>query len=176
MPMAATIGISASTASSVGALYRDHFQWLSRYLRGRLACAHVATDIAQDTFVCLIAGASRQPVDAIDEPRAYLTTIAQRLLANHFRRQTLEQAYLQTLATHPQAITISVEERLIVLETLQRIDAALDRIPSRARMAFLMSQFDGMTYAAIAVALNVHERTVKRYMAQAFEQCLRCLC
>jgi RNA polymerase sigma-70 factor (ECF subfamily) len=39
-----------------------------------------------------------------------------------------------------------VEERAIALQTLCQIDAARDRLPVRVREAFLLSQFDGLTY------------------------------
>ena len=41
------------------------------------------------------------------------------------------------------------------------------------RSAFLMSQLEGVTYEEIAVRLQVSVRTVTRYMAQGFRQCLR---
>lgn len=39
-----------------------------------------------------------------------------------------------------------MEERAIALQTLCQIDAARDRLPVRVREAFLLSQFDGLTY------------------------------
>lgn len=40
------------------------------------------------------------------------------------------------------------------------------------RRAFLWSQLEGLTYQQIAERLKVSERTIKRYMAQAYEHCL----
>ena len=67
---------------------------------------------------------------------------------------------------------LSVEERFILLETLQQIDAMLDGLQDNIRRAFLYSQLEGLTYAEIALKLKVSQRSVKRYMALAFEQCL----
>ena len=47
-----------------------------------------------------------------------------------------------------------------------------DRESTEAREAFVLSQLEGLGYAEIAARLQVSERTVKRYMAQGFEQCL----
>ena len=69
-------------------------------------------------------------------------------------------------------MTPSVEERMIILETLHRIDAMLDGLVPRVRSAFLLSQLEGLGYSEIALRLNISERTVKRYMVQAFEQCI----
>jgi RNA polymerase sigma-70 factor (ECF subfamily) len=45
----------------------------------------------------------------------------------------------------------------------------------RARQAFLLAQLDGLTYAQIAGQLDVSERMVKKYMAQAMLQCMLCM-
>jgi RNA polymerase sigma-70 factor (ECF subfamily) len=59
-----------------------------------------------------------------------------------------------------------------VLETLNEIDSMLDALPSLVRRTFLLSQLDGMKYEDIAQQLGVSLSSVKRYMAQAFRQCL----
>jgi DNA-directed RNA polymerase specialized sigma24 family protein len=46
-------------------------------------------------------------------------------------------------------------------------------LPPKARTAFLSSQLEGLAYEEIAVQLQVGVRTVARYMAQGFAQCLR---
>ncbi|MEG0885070.1 MAG: sigma factor-like helix-turn-helix DNA-binding protein, partial [Janthinobacterium sp.] len=56
--------------------------------------------------------------------------------------------------------------------TLHRIDAMLDGLGAKVRTAFLLSQLEGMAYADIAARLRVSERTVKRYMVQAYAQCI----
>ena len=109
---------------------------------------------------------------AIDEPRAFLRTLAHGVVVNHWRRQDIERAWLESLAAMPEPLAPSPEARLLALETLCRIDAMLDRLNPKARTAFLLSQLDGMTYAEIALQLGVSERMVKKYMAQAMLQCL----
>lgn len=72
-------------------------------LRRKLGCAWDAADLAQSTFVRVLT-ARGQPADTVAEPRAYLTTISQRLLANHLRRRQIERAYLDALATLPEPV------------------------------------------------------------------------
>lgn len=155
-------------------LYASHHGWLRNWLRKRLGNTFDASDLAQDTFMRLLEARrkSAAPDLALREPRAYLTTVARRVLCNHRRRQSLEQAWLAALAQIPAATVPSIEQRQIILETLHQIDSMLDALPARARDAFLMAQLEGMTYRQIAVAMRVTDRTVRRYMAQAFEQCL----
>lgn len=155
-------------------LYGDHHPWLLGWLRRKLGCTHQAADLAQDTFLRLIHAQLQglaHPAE-LREPRAFLATVATRLVANHFRRLSLEQAWADALAALPEATWPSPEQQAIARQALQRIDAALATLCERARRAFLLSQFDGLTYAQIATELAVTERSVKRYMAQAFEACI----
>ena len=149
-------------------LYSDHHGWLRGWLRKRLGDAHQAADLAHDTFIHLLT--REQPV-AAREPRAFLTTVAQRVLANHYRRQQLEHAYLAALAALPEPVAVSPEDRAIVMETLVEIDRMLGTLAPVVKRAFLMSQLDGMRHAEIASALDISVTTVKRYLVKAGEQC-----
>ncbi len=128
-------------------LYREHHSWLLNWLRKRLDCRMQAEDHAHDTFMRILA--ARDPY-AIVEPRAYLTTIA----------------------ALPEALAPSPEQHIIILATLQEIDALLDQLPAKVRSAFLMSQLDGLTYVEIGQRLGVSDRMVKKYMAGAMLHCL----
>jgi len=156
----------------VHTLYSNHHGWLFGWLRKKLGCAHNAADIAQDTFLRILTAQDKRSELDLREPRAYLTTVAGRVLLNHYRRLSLERAYLEALALVPDMYAPAPEDRLIILETLHEIDAMLDALPPKARTAFLLAQFEGLTYAEIGIRLDVSVRTVKRYMAQAFEECI----
>ncbi|NKF25095.1 sigma-70 family RNA polymerase sigma factor [Pseudomonas sp. BGM005] len=151
-------------------LYRDHRGWLESWLRRRMGNAWDAADLSQDTFLRVL-GSSQALVD-MREPRAYLLTVGKRLLSNFYTRRSLEQAYLNALAQLPEDCVLSPEQRWILLETLQALDELLDGLPRAVRRAFLWSQLEGLGYREIAERLQVSERTVKRYMAQAYEHCL----
>jgi RNA polymerase sigma-70 factor (ECF subfamily) len=151
-------------------LYRDHRGWLEGWLRRRMGSACDAADLSQDTFLRLLA--SSQRIADLQEPRAYLLTVGKRLLSNFYQRRSLEQSYLNALASLPEDCVPSPEQRWLLLETLQALDELLDGLPRAVRRAFLWSQLEGLTYQQIAERLNVSERTIKRYMAQAYEHCL----
>lgn len=161
---------SHTVEQSLQQLYREHHGWLSGWLRKRLGCAENAADLAQDTFLRVLS--KDRDLPTLREPRAYLSTIAHSLLVNFWRRQAIERAYLDALAAQPEHYAPSPEERELIMETLLAIDAMLLRLPGKVRQAFLWSQLDGLTYAVIATRLQVSERMVKKYMAQAMLHCL----
>lgn len=153
-------------------LYCDHHGWLQAWLRQRLGNHEHAADIAQDTFVRLLVS-GRLP--SVQEGRQYLTQIARHLVVDQWRRQRVEHAYLQSIAHLPEPQTPSLETRAIILESLIKIDAMLDRMPSKVRTAFLLSQFDGLSYPQIAERLQVTVSSVQKYMTRAILACYQTL-
>ncbi|WP_268799688.1 sigma-70 family RNA polymerase sigma factor [Pseudomonas huanghezhanensis] len=152
----------------VEGLYSAHHRWLTTWLRRRLGCPDSAADLAQDTFVkVLLARDTPQLV----EPRAFLTTVARRVLCNHYRRQELERAYAAALAELPECVAPSEEERAIILETLVELDQLLDGLPILVKRAFLLAQVDGLTHGQIAACLNISIATVKRHLNKAALRC-----
>ncbi|QET05562.1 MULTISPECIES: sigma-70 family RNA polymerase sigma factor [Cupriavidus] len=153
----------------VATLYVDHHSWLRGWLQRRLGSAEHAADLAQDTFVRLL-NSDRVPAQ-LEEPRAYLTTVARNLMSNHWRREKLEQAYLEALAHAPQDVGLSPETRAMLLETLVELDRLLDGLLPIVRQAFLLSQLDGQTHAQVAETLGISVPTVKRYIVKALQRC-----
>lgn len=117
-------GEEADVADDVmGLLYRDHSAWLRSWLYPRVGSSSHAADFAQDVFVRLLG-----VLPDLQRPRAYLATVGRRLVQEHFRRQSLEQAYLESLAGLPQATALSAEELTLIRETLEALDRLLDRM------------------------------------------------
>lgn len=160
--------LTTDASTQIHFLYANHHDWLKNLLRKKLGCSQRAADLTHDTFVRILANTPT----AISEPRAYLTTVAKGVLINWYRRQALERAYLDALATLPEREAPSPEQHHIILETLCEIDALLDTLPPLIKRAFLLSQIEGLKYENIAAQLNVSLITVKRYIKQAFLQCL----
>jgi len=163
------MGPSRSFELDVEHLYVQHHSWLKRWLRKRLGEAADADDLAQDTFVRIIR--ARRPVNDLHRPLAYLTTIANSLLVNRWRRLAVERAYAEALAAQPEQYEISPEERHLLIETITRLDELLHGLAPRVREIFLMSQLDGMTYKQIAAQLELSVDQVQRAMLKAFDRC-----
>ncbi len=137
-----------------------------------MGCSEQAADLAHDTFVRLIVS-GRLP--AAEQGRRYLAQIARHLLIDLRRRYRIEQAWLETLLLQPEAEEPSPETRALIVETLLQIDAMLGRMPAKVRSAFLLSQFEGLSYAEIAERLDVSVSSVQKYMIRAIQACYQVL-
>ncbi|TRX73846.1 sigma-70 family RNA polymerase sigma factor [Pseudomonas mangiferae] len=161
-----------SLRQDVHRLYHDHHGWLQGWLRRRLGDRERAADIAHDTFLRLLV---TRRLPGVGEGRRYLAQIARNLVIDQWRRQRIEQAYLDSLSALPEPETPSLETRAIVIETLLLIDAMLDSMPARVREAFLLSQFEGLTYPQVAARLGVSLSSVQKYMTRAIQACYQVL-
>jgi RNA polymerase sigma-70 factor (ECF subfamily) len=155
----------------VNTLYCEHRGWLFNWLRRKLGSSDNAADLTQDTFLRIIA--SRDTLLGIREPRAFLVTTANRLMADRARRKLIEDAYLRelALAAAHQAGHPSPEQILETVQALTQIEAVLDGLADKPRQAFLLHYLDGDTQQQIANQLGVSERMVRKYLVQALTHC-----
>ncbi|MDN6876554.1 RNA polymerase sigma-70 factor, ECF subfamily [Pseudomonas citronellolis] len=160
--------VSGTYSSKLECFFSDHHRWLLLHVQRYLGNRADSEDTAAETFCQLLA--ARVDPQGIQQPRAYLSTIARRLVYDRHRRRRLEQAYLDYLAGQPEALEPSPEERALLLEALSLVDRSLSGLPQEVKQAFLYSQLDGLGYAEIGHRLGVSERTVGRYMKQALRQ------
>lgn len=154
--------------AEVQSVYQAHHQWLRGVLLRKLGNASDAADVAHDTFERLIRANVREP---LSEPRAYLRTIATRLLIGRARRTAIETAYMESLALQPVAVEPSVESRALILEALEQICELLDTLPMTSRRIFLMAQLEGMSYADIGQQLGLTANAVQKSLARALVHC-----
>ena len=54
-------------------------------------------------------------------------------------------------------------------ELQAQIDQAIDSLPERCRIVFMLSRFDDMTYKEIAKTLDISEKTVENQIVKALK-------
>lgn len=166
------MSVATTSHDFVAELYVGHHGWLQGWLRKKLGCSHRAADLAHDTFVRLMTG---QRASFGTEPRALLTHIAKGLVIDHWRRQEIERAYLDTVAHLPEPQVPSAESQFLIVEALLRIDAMFSTLQGRTREIFLLAQLDGLTLQEIAARTNTPVITVRRHIHKALVACVATL-
>lgn len=164
--------MSHARSQEFGLIYSDHNGWLQSWLRRKLGDAHQAADLAHDTFVRLLSG---RRTDLGAEPRALLAHIAKGLVIDHWRRQDVERAYQEAIASLPEQQVPSVESQFLIVEALLRIDAMLTSLQGRTREVFLLAQLDGLTLQEIAEQTNMPVITIRRHIHKALVACVAVL-
>jgi RNA polymerase sigma-70 factor (ECF subfamily) len=138
---------------------------------GRRSGAAAAEDIVQDAYLRL---ARRANLSDIDNPRAYLYKIVDRILKRDAARSadvslwTEPDVCIDALLAHDHGAQPQDETST----RLALCTAALDELPDLQRHAFLLHRVDGLTHAEVAQTLGLSKRTVERYVAKALAHCL----
>lgn len=162
--------------SDVETIFRQHHAWLRGRLMLRASSHSEAEDVASETFLQLTEKGNSIEGELLNirHPRAFLSTIAKRILIKLWQRQDLEAAYEDTLRHMPEAMALSPETHAMLVEAICQIDRALAALPLPVKTVFLLSRLEGMRYPQIAAHMGISLATVERHMRRALLQCLRC--
>ncbi|AIN62288.1 RNA polymerase sigma factor [Providencia stuartii] len=157
-----TPSIENSDLAEESQLLQQHAPSLFRYILARTPDSDIANEILQDVFVHTI---ETYRCQTLQFPRAFMYTLAQRNIANFYRRQHIEAEY-QRLLVEPEP-EWNLETQLVVEEQLQLLSEQLAKLPENMEQAYLLAQFEGMTYQQIATQLKVSPNSIKYYLQVA---------
>ncbi|MEM7164201.1 MAG: sigma-70 family RNA polymerase sigma factor [Planctomycetota bacterium] len=118
--------------------------WLKGLARALLMEAHAADDLVQDTMVAALEG----PLPAGAPPRAWLASVARRLVARRFRsaaRRTQREQRVAVPETLPDPT-----ELVARAEVAEQVTAAVRRLPEPFRRTILLRYLEGMSAEQIA--------------------------
>lgn len=151
--------------------FQQHYPDLLQFLIRQLRDTELAADIAQETYLRLVA--LGEPKTLIEQPRAFIFRVASNLAIDQQRR---ESRHSQRRA--PEELASSETDRRLCAETihlarerLNSLDAALAELPTNYSQALMLSRLDGLTYTEIGQQLGVSPSMVAKYIAQALKHC-----
>lgn len=149
--------------AAFAALYRERYPTLFRYLDRSLGDAQMAADFAQEAFVRLL-----DRGDFPEEPSAWLVSVANNLVRDHFRG-TGRRLQLLTASGDDAPRPSSAPDPAVALdrgEQRDQVRAALQQLPPREREVLLL-RHSGYSYREIAVALELSETNVSTILLRA---------
>jgi RNA polymerase sigma-70 factor (ECF subfamily) len=148
-------------------------------LKHQVGSRELAEDLAQDVFLRMYR--ARKSYEPGAKFAAWLFTIANHVAANALRSQsrrhevTLRSSDSGPLGPRPldrmlQASSGQMPARqLAKVEMRDIVRMALETLNERQRMAVLLSKFEGMSYAEIAVVMEISPPAVKSLLSRARE-------
>src|SRR3954451_25082525 len=154
----------AGSDEAFSVLHDRYRQRLFAYARQMLSsCSRQdAEDVLQDVFVRAY-GALRHDERDVNV-RAWLYRVAHNRCVDHLRRPTPPPADVFQVSRKPLHDPIEEAQRR---EDLRRLVQDVGRLPDQQRSALLMREIDGMSYADVAVALEVTVPAVKSLLVRA---------
>lgn len=142
-----------------------------RVMRRLVGSPSTAEDLVQDVFVGLLRGSAFADVD---NKQAYLARCATNMALDHLRRERM-RARLMAQATGSECdVACPAPLQDDVLQGRQELAVlcrAIDELPPKCRVVFLLSREHGLTMKEIAARLGLSEKTVEKHIARAMIQC-----
>lgn len=153
-------------------IYFSHAPKVLRFFQNRMSGRMSAEDATQETFARL---ASVTPRTTIDNPQAYLFTIA-RSVAHQVTLQSVRERQLRGSVPHSAAEDRpddqpDAETRIANREDLERVLAAIADLPPRCRTVFLLSRSQELSNGEIAEQLGVTRNAVEKQIVRALIAC-----
>lgn len=159
-------------AEAFGQLYAEHSDQLERAVRRRLGHGAGARDVVQEAFLKLW----EKAIDAARLTPAYLHKVARNAAIDHARAETVRRDAVRDLAELQIAAPPPTPyDAMASREALETVERALEALPSRTRLIFLLNRIHGRTFVEIANGLGLSERAVAKHMAKALSACERAL-
>jgi RNA polymerase sigma factor (sigma-70 family) len=151
------------------AVVQAHHGEIYRFLRRVTFGTSEAEDLSQETFVRAFRAYHSLPVDA--NVRAWLFTIASNLYRNHVRTETRRRVAHAALRTRsresdgegPEGEALFNEARCVM-------EMAIQQLPVKQRMAFVLRKVHDLPYEEIARSLHCSAETARAHVFQAFRK------
>ncbi|MEQ9423153.1 MAG: RNA polymerase sigma-70 factor [Cyclobacteriaceae bacterium] len=142
----------------------DHFQGpIFNFLVYKLGDQDLAEDMLQETF--LKVWKNRENLDQTQSIKSYLFTMANNAVLNHFRHQKV--VYAHQAQYRFEATDRSPEEEVQSSEFQNYLLAAIENLPEKTRITFMMSRFENLNYKEISERTDTSIKTVESHIGKA---------
>lgn len=163
---------SPSPRDAFDAALADYRDELLAHLRKRLADREVAADLAQETFLRMMK--YRDAVD-IEDRRLMLFRIANNLIIEYHRAR--QRHHATDHVSYDEMVPLRAEQPTVeaIVDSRKAIDILLKRtigeLPTKCRLAFMLSRFDGLSYPQIADRMGISVKMVEKHVTKALLAC-----
>jgi RNA polymerase sigma-70 factor (ECF subfamily) len=155
----------ARERETLAALSLNHRASLQRYFERRLKVKSEVEDLIQEVFLRL---ARRSDFGSIDFIDGYLFQVAASVFQDRLRHWQSRAMHLhEEYREGHSPEEFSPERVLIAKESIAQVVQALQELPERVRMAFVLHRFEGLRHPEIAERLGVSVSAVEKYVIRA---------
>lgn len=151
---------------AIEVLFQQYYAWLCKVVFRVIPDQGVAEDLVQDLFLGLWKRKDNLSINI--SLKAYLRRSAVNKSLNYIRDKKLQyedESHYGNVATNLH----SVEAKLAEEEMQRRIDLAIDSLPEKCRIVFVLSRYEDMSYKEIADHLEISIKTVENQISKALK-------
>ncbi len=161
--------LGAGDEAAFDSLYREFHPALCAFANSIVRNRTAAEDVVQDVFVNL--WTKRGELSTPTTPRAYLYSAVRNRSLNHLRSISTGDAWAESEKAEA-ASTQAVDSAQTILEqrdVKDQIEHALRRLSPRALVAAKLRWYEQMSYAEIAEAMGISEKSVENQLSRALK-------
>ena len=125
----------------------------------------LSEEIVQDVFLKI--WLKREQLPSVQKFDGFLFTVARNHIYNVLGKKITELPFVEQLEQCFSETSALPEQELLLKETQQLIDKAVEQLPAQQRAVFELSRNHGLDYANIAEKLGISKLTVKSHMNKA---------
>jgi RNA polymerase sigma-70 factor (ECF subfamily) len=148
-------------------VYKTHYKELVLFALRFVEEQEDAEEIVQNLFYDL--WTKRENINITSSLRAYLFSSTRNLCLNFIKHKKVEFKYKEHNAYLLKEDSASENDTITEQELADKIDAAVEKLPSERQKVFKMSRYDGLKYKDIAEKLNISIKTVENQMGKALK-------
>lgn len=123
---------------------------------------HIAIELVQQVYVKF--WNNRQKLKDVNSLKDYLFIIAKNLTLDHFKKVTKETKFFAKLTLRENDAVNTTDEKIEQIEYDKLLQNAIEQLPPQQKEAWLLVNDQELSYAEIAVKMNISKLTVKRHL------------
>jgi len=148
-------------------LYKQHHQVLVNFAMNMVNDSDAAKDIVQEVFVRL--WNRREEIEFGPYIKSYLFKAVTNTSLNHLQSNKKRLQIFQTLISRNPIIRDGPNE-MEKKEFQHKVRDAIDKLPPKCKVIFILSKHEGKKYREIAAELNISIKTVENQMGIALKR------
>jgi RNA polymerase sigma factor (sigma-70 family) len=166
-------------AEAFSELYRSEGESVLIFLTRRTWDGETALELTAETFAVALRSWRRLSTLAPEQQRAWLFTVARRLLARYLRRAKVERRAIRRLGMQlpdvGQDDLLLIERRAGLPELRQTLERELSRLSDGQRDALRLRVLEERSYEEMALALGISEQTARSRVSRGLRALSRAL-
>ena len=157
--------IATGNESAFAELFRRYDRRIYPFVLKMIKDTVLAEEITQEIFIKI--WRYRETLTAIDQPESYILTIAARHTLDQIKKRLNEHRMLKRFSAGFKSAHNDPEELLLLKDTEELIQRAVDQLPPQQKSVYLLSRKQGMSYEEIGRELNISPNTVRNHLVKA---------
>ncbi len=158
--------LNQSQDGAIEKIFKQYYSYICSAVYRIIGDTTLAEDLAQDVFYEL--WRKREKIEINSSLKAYLKRAAINKALNYIRSKKMKFDNDDEIALVNIPVSSS-ENSFEAVELQDIINAAIETLPTKCRIVFMMSRFEELSYKEIAASLEISVKTVENQISKALK-------